>query len=89
MLILFGSSCPLCRLCCPNNPLKDPSLTSASGATIRSHPRVPQTYPLRKLRDVADALLVPVSSGLEAVNARRALPSVLPEMLLKVLIQLC
>ena len=48
--------------------------------------RVPQAHPLRKLRELVDALLSSMNAEFEAVYARRGRPSVPPEMLLKALL---
>jgi len=50
--------------------------------------RVPQTHPLRKLRAVVDALLATMNREFDAVYARRGRPSVPPEMLDALLLQI-
>ena len=50
--------------------------------------RVPATHPLRKLRAVVDALLATMNREFDAVYARRGRPSVPPEMLDALLLQI-
>jgi transposase len=50
--------------------------------------RVPASHPLRKLRGVVDALLATMDREFEAVYARRGRPSVPPEMLQALLLQI-
>ncbi len=50
--------------------------------------RVPQTHPLRKLRAAVDALLATMNREFDAVYARRGRPSVPPEMLDALLLQI-
>ena len=50
--------------------------------------RVPATHPLRKLRAAVDALLATMNREFDAVYARRGRPSVPPEMLDALLLQI-
>ena len=50
--------------------------------------RVPATHPLRKLRAAVDALLATMTREFDAVYARRGRPSVPPEMLDALLLQI-
>ncbi len=65
-----------------------PNFQGAMFSYISLEERVPARHPLRKLRAVVDALLATMHQEFEAVYARTGRPSVPPEMLQALLLQI-